>query len=152
MCTFPAEEKALTLVDRELKLVLKNIAGKLGKLSGLSLPDLCDDSPHTNLGLGMKLGWQRFNNVGIELLFVYLDFVFTLETAPWDTNPQTDSEAFCAMLEITNKINPSPQDSQFVPARRQGPLSCDLRDLQCLQRIYLDRWPALQSIVYSNRK
>lgn len=32
------------------------------------------------------------------------------QIAPWYTNPQT--EAFCAMLEIENKINPPPLTSK----------------------------------------
>jgi Lariat debranching enzyme, C-terminal domain len=53
------------------------------------------------------------------LAFVLESNISVFSSAPWYTNPQT--EAFCAMLEIANKINPPPPQDLQPPSASTEP-------------------------------
>lgn len=83
---FPIEEEARTMIEQELEWVSKNVPGKLGGTFSVSE---CQTFVPTAPGHGPGHEGTTKN-----------------QQPPWYTNPQT--EAFCAMLEIANKINPPP--------------------------------------------
>lgn len=101
---FPEEADARAMVSKELDWVMKNVKTKYGDTMPVSE---CQTFAPTAPGPGTE-GAEKYrqrepsmiNSVGAHLT----PFISIL--APWYTNPQT--VAFCAMLELENKINPPP--------------------------------------------
>ncbi|KAF9463446.1 DBR1-domain-containing protein [Collybia nuda] len=89
--TFPEEAEAREMVTRELEWVMQNVPRKVGEQL---LVSECQIFAQTAPGPGSEGSAKN-------------------QQPPWYTNPQT--EAFCSMLELKNKINPPPPGSQSLP-------------------------------------
>lgn len=104
--TYPDEPTARARVTAELEWIEENIVRKAindNAKSPLSV-DNCQVFVQTAPGPGSegdaKFQQRKLTNYESQCI-MYLDIV----AAPWYTNPQT--VAFCSMLDINNKINPS---------------------------------------------
>ncbi|TDL18927.1 DBR1-domain-containing protein [Rickenella mellea] len=96
----PDEEQAREMVRTELEWVLANVGDKAER-DGLRDVDECQVFWATAPGPGGEQG-DKSNQ------------------PPWYTNPQT--VAFCAMLEIDNKINPPPPQATYSsPDAKENP-------------------------------
>jgi lariat debranching enzyme len=111
--SFPVEEEARTMIKEELEWVSKNVPGKL---DGAFLVSECQTFVPTAPGPGpAHEGIPKNQQRERWFCLVFpLGVILPFLLAPWYTNPQT--EAFCGMLEIANKINPPPHGSQSRPS------------------------------------
>jgi hypothetical protein len=78
------------------------------------LSEVCDDGAWTGTGRKCKDETTYVTHYALLVMFcVLMDYFFFGRAAPWYTNPQT--EAFCRMLELENKINPPPPGVSPTP-------------------------------------
>ena len=97
---FPGEAQAREMVEKELDWVVKNV-----KNSGIRDISECQTFVATAPGPGSE-GSAKFQQRGrFFQMFFSFPRSFAFASAPWYPNPQTG--AFCAMLQLENKIDPS---------------------------------------------